>query len=754
MALAKQVGSEFRQAMLHYVAALVEKRDWAGVVAYCESNRKALATATDTTTGEILHHVANAYASLTNYPAALKSARTAQSLLAAGGDSVRLAELFVTLGNILRDAGELREAEKAFRDAESIFRRNDCPEGQSRALNLLAGLFYRQNDYKNALAALMDALEIARHLDDPKKLAFMMGNIGRIYTFTGDFGEAKRHLKINIEMSAELGDSIERVRAEIALGYVHLQEGDYKQALAILQPALETVERLELKRDAIICRTYLGELHYRTGQLDESRSILEKTLAQATKVAGADGSLTGRVRRHLAELFVRLKKNRLAQQHASRAMSTMDKSGDRVEYGALLKIKAILADMAGKKTEGRDLMAKAIDTLHETGVRFEIAEARMASGKSTLYKRRYRLTHLFHAEEFYAHYGMQFKLLEVQKAIAEIDLSEPAPADNRRKPIDVAKKKDYLTANVLIKQIKKQLAMIGKSDLPVLLTGETGVGKDHMARYFRSVVRPDGPYVAINCASIPKDLLESELFGYKKGAFTGADGHKRGLFVEANGGVLLLDEIGDMPLELQTKLLGVLESREVTPLGTTRKVKLDIRVVAATNQDLEAMVEAGQFRRDLYYRLSGICFDLPPLRERKEDIPLLLQHFLRKRGLLGDKEKVSRELLYQFVQHDWPGNIRELDNQVRRLEVMASMVADGDLAELSRSIFNADQPRAAASLYDRVEQLERQLLVEALVSARGNKSEAARMLGIHEATVRTKLRRYAISVEGGTVADA
>ncbi|MDH4157539.1 MAG: sigma 54-interacting transcriptional regulator [candidate division Zixibacteria bacterium] len=293
------------------------------------------------------------------------------------------------------------------------------------------------------------------------------------------------------------------------------------------------------------------------------------------------------------------------------------------------------------------------------------------------------------------------------------------------------------------------MPLIAGSDLPVLLTGETGVGKDHMARYFHSICRPGRPFVAVNCASVPETLLESELFGFKKGTFTGADADRRGLFLAADGGVLYLDEIGDMPLTLQAKLLGVLERRKVLPLGSTEEVTLDIKLVAATNKNLEELVDSGRFRRDLYYRLGGITFEIPPLRERKEDILLLLRHFMSHCSLLKPAEKLPSELAARFIEHDWPGNTRELLNKVKRLEVMTKMVAEGDLVELSRSIFTAETSGPANTLFERVEQFERQLLTEALLAAGGNKSEAARILGIHEATVRTKLKRYHISLEGG-----
>jgi two-component system response regulator HydG len=218
--------------------------------------------------------------------------------------------------------------------------------------------------------------------------------------------------------------------------------------------------------------------------------------------------------------------------------------------------------------------------------------------------------------------------------------------------------------------------------------------------------------------------------------------------VAAHGGVLLLDEIGDMPLSLQAKLLGVLERRKVLPLGDTTEIPVDILLVAATNRDLEAMVEAGTFRRDLYYRLSGITFELPPLRERKEDIPLLLEHFMNHHGLLRDGRKLPAELVRQFLDYPWPGNVRELSNKVKRLEIMSQLVAEGDLVEVARTVFgDTVAMHDHGNLFERVEQFERQLITEALLAARGNKSEAARMLGVHEATVRTKLKRYGLAAD-------
>ena len=748
------VDKSFCVSTAAHMRAMLARRDFVGAVQCYEAQQSQVDTEVGwVEVGDILHLAAQAYASLTNYAAALKAVRTAQAIITKAGDSLMLAEVFVTLGGVLRDRGELAEAQKAYRDAESIFRRNDCPEGQSRALNHLAGLHFRRADYRNALAVLMDAVQIAKRLDDRRKLAFMMGNIGRLHTFMGDFTEAEKNLSINIRMSTELGDDLETLRAQLSLGYVYLQKAEYDRAEAEFSKAGTLLAAVNSPRDEVIYLTYLGELRYRTGDFDQSSSILRNALEKA-EVIGSGTTLTGRVMRHIAELAIRVGDYRQACKMAARAMVIMDRADEKVELGALKKIMAQVtvggSSSVGERqaAEARQLFHGAINILDESGVRWEKAEALVAAGSSPAFNERQRLTYLFRAEEFYSRSRIKAKQDEVSRLVNELGRFTAVRATNTVAPT-LSSDLDYLTQCAAIDRIKHQLPLLNRVDLPVLITGETGVGKDHLARYYHSLVRPNGPYVAINCASVPETLLESELFGYRKGAFTGADHNKPGLFEAANGGVFLLDEIGDMPLSLQAKLLGVLESRRITPLGGTRPVEIDIILVAATHRDLETMVEQGTFRRDLYYRLSGITLNLPPLRQRKEDIPLLLEHFMVKRGLLRPGQKPAPELVQQFLAHEWPGNVRELDNVVNRLSLMSQSVADGQLHEVARSILTPEHPHdSAAGLFERVEQFERQLILEALLAAGGNKSEAARILGVHEATVRTKLKRYGISLEG------
>lgn len=736
---------DYFSSVEHYLSALLERKDYADAVKYFEHQKHLLDGMTDAQAASIYLLATRAYARSANYPIALKTARLAQNSASKEGDSILLAEIFMAIANILRDTNQFGDAEKSYRDAESIFRRNDSLEGQSRALNMLAGLYFKQSDYKNSLTFLMEAIEIARKIGDKKKLAFMMGNIGRIQTFIGNFKEATKHLLTNIELSEELGDGLETARALLSLGYVHMKSGEYDKANEAFERALPLINAAESHRDEVIYLTYKGELNYLMNNFDEAEICLLDSLSKANAIS-KDSTLAGRTLRHLAELELRQENYTRAQRYAARSKTIMEQAGDKVELGALMKINAIITAATDNSGACRKLYRKAIEMLDDSRVRFEKVEALVAAGKCEQFSNRQRLTYLFRAEEFYSRYNLKLNLEEVERLISRIETSKPTSRVIPTESGICDSSIDYVSSNEKILQFKKQLPLLAYSDLPLLLTGETGVGKDHMARYFHHVVRPGTPYVAVNCAAFPESLLESELFGYHKGAFTGADQNKIGLFLAANGGVLFLDEIGDMPLNLQTKILGVLENRSVTPLGQTGTVALDIKLVAATNRNLEEMVEQGTFRRDLYYRLSGLCFEIPPLRKRKEDIQLLLKLFMERAKLTFGDNSLPSDLVRQFIEYDWPGNTRELFNKVKRLDIMTRMVADGDLAELSRTMFSPEHIETGSTLFERVEQFERKILVEAMLAASGNKSEAARILGIHEATVRTKLKRYDISL--------
>ena len=293
------------------------------------------------------------------------------------------------------------------------------------------------------------------------------------------------------------------------------------------------------------------------------------------------------------------------------------------------------------------------------------------------------------------------------------------------------------------------LDRVGATPSSVLLTGESGTGKEVAARALAArSSRKDGPFVAINCAAMPANLLESELFGHTKGAFTDARTAKTGLFVRANGGTLLLDEVGDMPIEIQPKLLRALQDRRVRPVGGESEIPFDARIIAATNQDLEAAVAARTFREDLYFRLAVITIDLPPLRSRGDDVLLLAQHFVTEFAALAQKKVkgLSPEAAQKLMNYSWPGNVRELRNCIERAVALTRFdhLTCADLPERVRKhkthyqLLPSEDPKDLVT----IEEIEKRYILRVLKAVSGSRTEAARILGLDRKTLYRKLDRY------------
>lgn len=302
-----------------------------------------------------------------------------------------------------------------------------------------------------------------------------------------------------------------------------------------------------------------------------------------------------------------------------------------------------------------------------------------------------------------------------------------------------------------MQKIHGMITRVAGSEATVLITGESGTGKELVARAVHNLSpRADRPFVPVNCAALPDDLLESELFGHVRGAFTGALAAREGMFQLANGGTILLDEVGEMTFPLQAKLLRILQNQEIRAVGSDRSVSVDVRVIAATNKDLMSEVKNGTFREDLFYRLQVIPIHLPPLRARRSDIPLLVTHFLNRHNQkYGSSVKISPEAMVYLWEYDWPGNVREVENMIERLVILTEdgHINPSDLPPYLRSFISEKKlPHPALNngevdLRQALEQFEDRLIDEALRRTNGNKSKAAELLGLKRTTLVAKIRR-------------
>jgi len=355
-------------------------------------------------------------------------------------------------------------------------------------------------------------------------------------------------------------------------------------------------------------------------------------------------------------------------------------------------------------------------------------------------------------EGAYDYVSKPFKLEEIKLTISRALERRRLVLENLRFKQELKEK--YRFENIVgssdrMLEVYKVIARVAPTRSTVLIQGETGTGKELIARAIHyNSPRADRPFVAIDCSALAESLLESELFGHVKGAFTGAVVAKRGLFEEAHGGTCFLDEVGEISLSTQAKLLRVLQEHEVKRVGGTESVKVDVRVIAATNKDLEKLVAEGRFREDLFYRLSVVTIHLPPLRERREDIPLLVNYFLRKYAAENNRpiSHASPEAMALLTEYDWPGNVRELQHVIERAVALTTnaVLLPEDLPPKLRGVSEEGASTGESSLTLR--ELEKRHIQRVLKQTKGNKKRAAELLGIHRRTLYRLAKRYGIEL--------
>lgn len=659
------------------------------------------------------------------------------------------------------------------------------------------------------------ALEVAIELGEKAEIAHARRVLARVFAEKGVFNEAVEHSRLAVELFREVGDPYDVARGLLTLGEIKMQAGseESEKIRAAFDEAGRIYRKLHVEYGVALAEFRAGVFACQKGDL--SRGFRKLSRAEKTFQSLSDISRVKEVQHFLATLSDQAVALSISDNNQfkvfGRLLSQSElrdlKSGQIEEVLDVLvrRTEANRAILFSPQTEDRMLVASAsmnagqIRRFSESfrkllGAEFSadrptlrldcrrdpyvhelfadlpdvIASVMVVPFKLTDQTQSYlyldkisvdNLLNPFGQEELNFVVGFSdiiaFKIAEVQK--------QKLLEDNRRLKAQLQKEAafpNFITRSTAMMEVLAQVKQVVDSNISVSIEGETGCGKDLLARAIHyNSVRKNKRFISVNCAALPETLLESELFGYRKGTFTGADRDKPGLFEEADGGTFFLDEIADMPLNIQAKILRVLEAKEIVRLGESSPRKVDVRIISATNKDLKIQMAAGAFRQDLYYRLSALTFYLPALRERREDIPLLASHFLE-----GSDKRLSVGAIKALVAYDWPGNVRELENEIKKSILLAGNRQEIDVDVLSSKISADYQPEPAIvtsdtevnqathfsrqySLYDFLATHERQFIVRALKEKGGIKKHAAAALNIPESTLRLKIKQYNIDLD-------
>jgi len=738
--------------------------------------------------GELSYFGALALDKLGRLNEAMSNAQKSFEILRNTGENKRVAQVQHIMGIIYAHLGDLKNAELQFMDTASTYRRIGDQKGIIETYNELARLCFIRSDFNRAIEHLKDALDYCDKIKDERMKARLMGNLGTIYMIKDEWQQSRKNLLVSLELNTKHKDSINLCRCFLSLGYVSVLLREFSKAEEYLKKAYSLIYENSFVRELAIFHEYSGELSFIQGDFGEAENHYLKAIQIGEKIAPRS-AIISQAYRLLAELYTERGEFEKGLTSCEKLLLASKNIGEKMEEALAYRTLGRLYSLNGHPAEVKENFAFATRMLEEIGVKFELAKTYLDMGKSDSFDFWEKMKFLGRAEDLASqldspHYSAKiefafallfFKNKEYEDALdfagkaKEIfeqghereDLEKVSELEKQIQAVFPAAERskdsspefsleDIVTQSKHMSEMIENVQRVKDSDITILLEGETGTGKDLLAKaiHFTSS-RKNKKFVVVSCAALPETLFESELFGYKKGAFTGASYNKKGLLEEAAGGTLYLDEVAEVPLPIQVKLLRAIEEKEITRLGEVRPEKVDFRVIAASNRNLEKLVEEGKFRSDLYYRLSVIKFKLSPLRERKEDIPLLVEHFIRKYAINGRVQAsiFDSKVMKLFLSYDWPGNVRELENDIKSL---LAFVGDGDkipfeLLADSLEKFNNGRSNNHPSLMSQLAEYEKEQIKRALAKSNWVKTKAARLLNIDEALLRYKMKKHNIT---------
>jgi transcriptional regulator with PAS, ATPase and Fis domain len=729
-----------------------------------------------------LHH-------LGRYEEALKEGKSSFELLKNTPENKRIAQIQFSLGAIYVALGDFEHAESELRDVIATYRRIDDRHGIIKVYNKLANICFIKSNFDKGIEYINQCIKHCDETGEEITKAKLRANLGRIYTLIGRWPLAQENLLSAVKIFEEKNDELYLCRALLSLGYVSYLQRDFKKANKYYEQAIKIIFENNYTREFAIYSEYSGELEFAQGNYEKAKNHYMDCISRMEEIA-PESDMISQTYRLLAELQIAEKQYDEALSSCEKALKVATSLGEKIEIGAIHRAlgqiytaRSVVVELAPNRSgsglarhelaQAQENFEKSISILEQIGAKFELGKAYLEAMKSNAFEYFDRVAHFGNARETFKELESDYYIGKAAFAFCEllfengecgkagVYLRDPEKIFKRlgeTKDLDLVLelkgKIDKALGKVgppgtshrsefhfsdIITQDQKMLALIEEAkrfkdlDVPILLEGETGTGKDLLAKVIHcESKRKDKRFVKVNCAAIPENLLESELFGHRKGAFTGSDRDKKGLFEEADGGIIFLNEIGDLPLRLQAKILDVIEDKEVTRIGEVKPRKTDFRVIASTNKNLTGEVAKGNFRKDLYHRLNVVELKLPPLRERKQDVPLLIKHFLANSNIQID----SQDLDFQpYLEYHWPGNVRELENEFRKY-TSASELMEG----LSKWEKTGDKVVSG-----KLTQMEKSEILEAIKTTK-DKKEAAELLGISLATLYRKIKLYDLEV--------
>ncbi|UCG62975.1 MAG: sigma 54-interacting transcriptional regulator [Candidatus Zixiibacteriota bacterium] len=646
-------------------------------------------------------------------------------------DTAKFARAKYLQGWLLLVHGKYAQAQEVLLEAHSNYLRCQELEGAARALNRRAQVSLRLGDSDDAVELLLRSRDIYQRLGNHLQHANVSANLAYLYCLTGRLKDSQTEYGYKECILREYSPR-SKMSYWLGISLVHALKGDTSTARAQLDQCIPHLDKYAYEK--ALYHEFSGWISCLENDLAAGEASLSESIRLHRAPGIPIGSDSVRPERLLAQIYADNGRWRLAQKHGEQVFQLASASNDRAEIAGCYRIFAQIDYHKNKPDSARTWYDRALDLYSLIKYRYELAVTQFLAAQTNLYTEPECAVMLARSRDYFASEDIPSYKKRVDEEIRRLRRTSAVTATPHTDPIDAGGRSiecpDIITRSSKVTALLTLARRVAPSEMNVLVTGETGTGKDLMAKYIHYHSRRAGRFISVNAAAVPDSMVESELFGYVKGAFTGADRDKPGLFEAADGGTFFLDEIADASSAFQAKLLEVIESRCIRRLGDTSVRPANFKLIAATNQVLDSHIQQNRFRADLYHRLNEFLIHLPPLRERQEDFLPLTEYFLRTSGLdsrtNGNRRHIEN-LSDTLSRRNWPGNIRQLRAEINYLV----LVSDRNVRRMVKE----------AEKFDRHAEDYRKL-TKAIEDAGGNQSLAARRLGIPESTLRYRLAKY------------